>query len=73
MGTCIMKPLVIVGPTSSGKTALALWIADRFSNVDILVIDSKQVYKHQDIVTGKDLPEKTNARIFGVDLVDPDD
>ncbi len=68
-----MKPLIIVGPTASGKTALALWLAEHFSRVDILVIDSKQVYRHQDIVTGKDLPSKTSARIFGVDLISPDE
>lgn len=68
-----MKPIIIVGPTSSGKTALALWLAEQYSHVDILVIDSKQVYRHQDIVTGKDLPEKTSARIFGIDLANPDE
>jgi tRNA dimethylallyltransferase len=35
-------------------------------------VDSKQVYKEQDIVTGKDLIEETNARIFGVDIRNPD-
>ncbi len=53
------KPLLIVGPTSSGKTSLSLWLASNplfQGRVDILVVDSKQAYKEQDIVTGKDLP-----------------
>ncbi len=79
-----MKPLVIVGPTSSGKTSLSFWIATQAppelvsQGVDILVLDSKQVYKHQNVVTGKDLPsaselKKMHVRIFGVDIVNPDE
>lgn len=68
-----MKPLVIVGPTSSGKTALALWIAEQFPNAVILAIDSKQIYKHQDIVTGKDKPQESNVKIYGIDIINPDE
>lgn len=49
-------PILIIGPTSSGKTALSLWLAQKLGNTDILVVDSKQVYRGQDITTGKDLP-----------------
>lgn len=74
-----MQPLLIVGPTASGKTSLSLWIAShlpksiRGAGVDILVLDSKQVYIGEDIVTGKDLPEHSPARILGVNLVNPDE
>ncbi|MEP7167164.1 MAG: tRNA (adenosine(37)-N6)-dimethylallyltransferase MiaA [Candidatus Woesebacteria bacterium] len=68
----MMPPLLIVGPTSSGKTSLSFFLAKHFKDVDILVVDSKQVYRDQDIVTGKDLTEETNARIFGVDIRNPD-
>lgn len=49
------KLLIICGPTATGKTALALFLAKKFHG-DILSADSRQVYKGMDIVTGKDLP-----------------
>ncbi len=67
------SPLVILGPTSSGKTALSFFLAKELPNVDILVVDSKQVYKEQDIVTGKDIPEDSAVPIYGTDLVKPDE
>lgn len=47
-----MKIPVILGPTCSGKTSLALEIAKQM-NWDILSIDSRQVFKDLDIGTGK--------------------
>jgi tRNA dimethylallyltransferase len=49
-----MKPqvLVIVGPTASGKSALAVELARRF-NGEIISADSRQVYRGLDIGTGK--------------------
>lgn len=49
------KILVICGPTATGKTALALFLAKKFHG-DLLSADSRQVYKRMDIITGKDLP-----------------
>ena len=46
------KLLVIVGPTSSGKSALAVELARRF-NGEIISADSRQVYRGLDIGTGK--------------------
>lgn len=43
---------VIVGPTSSGKTSLALDLAKSF-DAEIISADSRQLYKHMDIGTGK--------------------
>jgi len=48
--------LVILGPTASGKTALAVKLADKFKG-EIISADSRQVYKGMDIGTGKDLGE----------------
>ena len=54
-----MKPKVIalVGPTSSGKTALGVWLAKRiqkeFCGAEIISADSRQVYKGINIGTGK--------------------
>jgi tRNA dimethylallyltransferase len=44
--------LAIVGPTASGKSALALRVAERMS-VEIVSCDSQQVYIGMDIGTGK--------------------
>lgn len=54
------KLLVICGPTSTGKTSLAIKLAKKF-NGEIVSADSRQVYKKMDIGTGKDLPE--NAKL----------
>lgn len=46
------KVLVLVGPTSSGKSALAVNLARTF-NGEVISADSRQVYKGLDIGTGK--------------------
>jgi tRNA dimethylallyltransferase len=48
--------LTLLGPTASGKTALAVQIACSV-NAEIISADSRQVYKGMDIGTGKDLSE----------------
>lgn len=44
--------LVILGPTSTGKTDLALQLASKFQG-ELVSVDSRQVYKGLDIGTGK--------------------
>lgn len=46
------KILIIVGPTSSGKSALAVELAKKFDG-EVISADSRQVYKRLDIGTGK--------------------
>src|SRR3989344_4201619 len=46
------KIVVILGPTASGKSDLAVNIAKKF-NGEIVSADSRQVYKKMDIGTGK--------------------
>src|SRR3569833_2494011 len=46
------KLLVIVGPTASGKSALALKLAKKF-NGEIVAADSRTIYKGMDIGTAK--------------------
>jgi tRNA dimethylallyltransferase len=47
------KPLVVIlGPTASGKTALGVWIAERFCG-EVVACDSTQLYKGFDIGTAK--------------------
>lgn len=47
-----IKILAIVGPTATGKSALAVWIAKKI-NAEIISADSMQVYKYMDIATAK--------------------
>lgn len=51
----MQKLLVICGPTATGKTSLALHLA---RNIDaaLLSADSRQIFRHMDIGTGKDIP-----------------
>lgn len=48
--------IAIVGPTASGKTALAAKLA-RLTDAEIISADSRQVYRRMDIGTGKDLDD----------------
>ena len=49
--------ITILGPTASGKTDLAAHLAVSLGNCEIISADSRQVYKHMDIGTGKDLKD----------------
>ena len=58
------KLLAVCGPTASGKTALGIKLAKKFSSRgrpasgwkgEIISADSRQVYKGMDIATGKDI------------------
>lgn len=68
-----MKPIiVIVGPTASGKSALAIKFARKY-NGEIIAADSRTVYKGMDIATAKpSLQEKQQVPHFGLDLIEPD-
>lgn len=48
----LKKLIVILGPTASGKSSLAINLAKRF-NGEVVSVDSRQVYKGMDIGTGK--------------------
>lgn len=63
----------IVGPTASGKTDLALALAERLP-VEIVVADSRQVYRGMDIGTAKpDARARALVPHHLVDVVDPDE
>jgi len=65
--------LVLVGPTTSGKTALSVEVAKRIRG-EIISMDSRQVYRGMDIGTDKvGLPERAAVPHHGLDLVDPDE
>jgi tRNA dimethylallyltransferase len=62
----------LVGPTASGKSALALDIAARFAG-EIVSADSRQVYRRLDIGTAKPSPaERARVVHHCLDLVEPD-
>jgi tRNA dimethylallyltransferase len=62
--------VVIVGPTASGKTALAVTLAKKFGG-EIICADSRTVYKGMDIGTAKPtLRERTEVPHWGIDLVE---
>ena len=62
--------LIILGPTASGKTKLAVSLADQL-NAEIISADSRQLYKDMDIGTGKDLQEyNINGRTIPYHLID---
>jgi tRNA dimethylallyltransferase len=68
------RPLVAVaGPTGSGKSAIALHLAEVF-NGEIVNCDSLQVYRHFDLGTAK-LPveERRGIPHHLIDIVDPDE
>lgn len=65
------KLLVILGPTASGKSALAMDIA-RSLDGEILSADSLQVYRYFDIGTAKPSPEdRQSVKHHLLDIVDP--
>ncbi|MDB4859752.1 tRNA (adenosine(37)-N6)-dimethylallyltransferase MiaA [Candidatus Marinimicrobia bacterium] len=66
----MLNLVVILGPTASGKTSLAVKLADLFST-EIISGDSRQIYKDMDIGTGKDLFEyNINNRSIPYHLID---
>ena len=65
--------LAVVGPTASGKTALALALARRL-NGDVINADSRQVYRGMDIGTAKpDAEERAGVRHWLIDVVEPNE
>ena len=62
--------LVILGPTASGKTSLAVQLAQTLRG-EIISIDSRQVYAGMDIGTGKDLPAYQDIPYHLIDICSP--
>jgi tRNA dimethylallyltransferase len=63
--------LVILAPTASGKSRLALDVAERVGG-EILSVDALKVYRGMDAGTAKpDAAERARVPHHGIDLVDP--
>ncbi|HYX00019.1 MAG TPA: tRNA (adenosine(37)-N6)-dimethylallyltransferase MiaA [Candidatus Elarobacter sp.] len=69
-----LLPLVaIVGPTASGKSALAVKLAERFGG-EVVACDSTQLYRGFDIGTAKPtLEERRGVLHHLIDVLDPKD
>ncbi len=66
-----MTIVAIVGPTASGKSAVALRAAERTGG-EIVSADSRQVYRGMDVGTAKPTAEEQRrVRHHCIDLVDP--
>ncbi len=64
--------VAIVGSTASGKSDVALAVARRLGDVELVSVDSMQVYRGMDIGTAKPTPaEQAEVRHHCIDLVDP--
>lgn len=66
------RPLVIVGPTASGKSEAAMGVARLIGGAEIVTLDSMQVYRGMDIGTATPTAaEQTEVPHHLIDLVDP--
>lgn len=64
--------LVIVGPTASGKSKLAVALAKRIAGSEIVSADAKAVYRHMDVGTAKpSMAERQGIRHHLIDVADP--
>ena len=69
-----LQPIYIAGPTASGKSDFAYYLADLF-DAQIISADSMQIYIGLDVGTAKDTPEKLkkyNVRMVDIVPVDYD-
>lgn len=65
-------PLAILGVTASGKSSLAMALARSRGDVELVSVDSMQVYQGMDIGTAKPTAaERAEVRHHVLDLVDP--
>lgn len=68
------RHLAVIGPTASGKSALALELARRRGDCEIVTVDSMQVYRGMDIGTATPTDaEQAEVPHHLLDIVDPDD
>jgi tRNA dimethylallyltransferase len=64
--------LALVGPTASGKSALALAAAEVLGDIEIVSVDSMLVYRGMDVGTAKPTPaEQAAVPHHLIDLADP--
>lgn len=64
-----VHPIIITGPTASGKTSKAVAVAKAIGG-EIISADSRQVYRGMDLGTGKDLDEYDGVSHHLIDIAD---
>lgn len=69
----MLPAILLMGPTASGKSALAMALAERFDG-EIVSVDSAQVYRGMDIGTAKpSAADQARVPHHLLDIVDPTD
>src|SRR5438445_13338783 len=69
----MQRVVVICGPTASGKTALAVELAEKLG-AEIVSADSQQCYRGLDSATAKPTPEeRARARHHLLDVAEPEE
>ncbi|MEX1012014.1 MAG: tRNA (adenosine(37)-N6)-dimethylallyltransferase MiaA [Balneolaceae bacterium] len=69
----MVERIMILGPTASGKSALALRLATAL-DAEILSVDSRQCYRMLDIGTAKPSPEELEeVPHYNISILDPDE
>ena len=67
----LFKQIALIAPTASGKTALSIELAKRYS-ANILSLDSLAIYKEIDIASAKPTKkEREEVKHFGIDIIYP--
>jgi tRNA dimethylallyltransferase len=67
-------PAVILGPTASGKSDVAMALASRHADVELIAVDAMQVYRRMDIGTAKpSAADRSAVPHHCLDLVDAAD
>jgi len=65
--------LALIGTTASGKSSLALELAEKYAGI-ILSLDSLSIYRHIDIASAKPTAEERNrVPHLGIDILNPDE
>ena len=65
--------ILIMGPTASGKTAVAMALADRFP-IELISVDSAQVFRDMDVGTAK--PDRATLARYPhrlIDIISPEE
>ena len=67
-----MVPLVVLGPTASGKSDVAMAYATRHVGAEIVAVDAMQVYRRMNVGTAKPSAEdRALVHHHGIDLAEP--
>ena len=65
-------PVVVLGPTASGKSDVAMHVALQLGNVHLVCADAMQVYRDMNIGTAKPTVEDQRTVVhYGLDVADP--